>query len=59
MSVTSVGPGLDGLRIATEIQSATAGLLKDALEAEGQAALKLIQSASIDPQVGGQLDINA
>ena len=55
--ISSVGPGLTGVRIATELQVAAVSRTKDALEFQGEAALQLIESASIDPDVGQNLDL--
>ena len=56
-AISSVGPGLAGVQLAAELQAATLSLTKDAIELEGQAALRLIQSAVVDPAVGGNLNV--
>jgi len=49
--------GLSEAQFQAEFQARVASLQKDAIEREGDLALKLIESASIDPAVGQQLDI--
>jgi hypothetical protein len=50
--------GLQGVRIAAEINAALLRTQHDAIELEGQLAVQLIQSAVItDSDVGGNLDV--
>ncbi len=49
---------VSGSQFQAEFQARVASLQKDAAELEGELALKLIESASIDPAVGRQLDIH-
>ena len=49
--------GISGAQLQTEFQVRVAVLQKDAAELEGDLALKLIASASIDPAVGQQLSV--
>lgn len=55
--ITSVGPGLEGVRLAAEIQAATLSLVRDTISFEGQAALQLIASATVDPAVGQNINV--
>ncbi len=55
--ISSLGPGLAGVQLAAQFQAATLSLAKDALELEGEAALRLIQSATVDPAVGSNINV--
>lgn len=55
--VRSVGPGLEGARLALEFQMRALKLQSDTLKEVGNLALQLIRSAAIDPAVGRKLDL--
>ena len=56
--VTAVGgfSGIQELRFAAEYQARVAALQKDAANLQGELALKLIESAVIEPN-SGRLDV--
>jgi len=56
-AVTGISAGLTSARISTELQVAAIGRAKDAIEFQGEAAIKLIESASVDPDVGQNIDV--
>ncbi len=56
-AISGVAAGLTSARISTELQVAAIGRAKDAIEFQGEAAVKLIESASIDSNVGQHLDV--
>jgi hypothetical protein len=58
-AITGISAGLTSARISTELQVAAIGRAKDAIEFQGEAAIKLIESASVDPEVGQHLDVLA
>lgn len=56
-AITRVTAGLASAQLSTEIQVATLACAQDAIELQGQAVIKLTESAVIDPDVGQQLDV--
>lgn len=56
-AIGSVGPGLEGMRLAIEWQARTLKMQADTLEEMGDLALTLIRSATVDPPVGQNLDL--
>ncbi len=51
------GVGTQGAEIAAQFQARVASLTKDAVEFEGQQALQLLEAASVDPAVGGNINV--
>ena len=49
--------GISSLKFQAEYQAKAAALQKDAIELQGQSAVKLIQSAGVDGS-GGQIDFS-
>ena len=57
--IGSVGPGLQGVRLAAEFQAAGLRIQKQAIQLQGNLALQLIQSATVtDPHVATKLDVS-
>ncbi len=56
-SVGGVGPGLEGVQIAIELQAAALRTQIETVRDVGDLAVQLIQSAQLDPSVGRNLDI--
>lgn len=57
ISSISGAPSLSAAQFSTERLTKTLGLLQDAIEEQGQQAIKLIEAASIDDGTGQNLDI--
>ena len=55
--VAGLGPSLTGPQLAIEYQARTLSLQIDAIDEEGRLALELIESASIDPNVGQNVNV--
>ena len=55
--IAAIGARLDAIEFRTAYQAAVLRLQKDLIQDVGQAAIKLIQSATIDPAIGQHLDI--
>lgn len=56
-AISGIASGLSAARISTELQVAAIGRAKDALELQGESAIKLIESAVIDSAVGQNIDV--
>ena len=56
-AITGLATGLASTQISAQVQLAAVARTKDALELQGQAALKLIESAVVDPDVGQSIDV--
>lgn len=56
-AITGLSAGLTAARISTELQIAAIGRTKDAIEFQGEAAIRLIESAVVDPNVGQNFDV--
>ncbi len=56
-AISGIAAGLTSARISTEFQIAAISRAKDAIEFQGEAAIKLIESAVVDPDVGQNIDV--
>ena len=56
-AIAGIGSGLTAARISTELLVATVARTKDALEFQGEAAIKLIEAAVVDTAVGQNFDV--
>jgi len=56
--ITGLGSALSNVQLQTQIQTAVLSKQQDVVKELGDLALKLIESASIDPSVGRGLDVS-
>ncbi len=56
-SIAAVGARLNTVELQTHYQAAVLRMEKELIQDVGQAAVKLIESATIDPAIGQRLDI--
>lgn len=56
-AISGISAGLTSARISTELQVAAIGRAKDAIEFQGEAAVKLIESATVNSGVGQNFDV--
>lgn len=59
MAISAVNTALQTTRVQSNFQAAVARKSLDVQDMLGQAAIQLIQSASIDPNIGRNLDVTA
>lgn len=58
-SVSALGGALQALQIQTQYAARTAKIQIDAISLQGDLALQLLQSASVDPSYAQNLDVSA
>ncbi len=56
-SIEAAAGSVSSLQFQTELTARVASMQKDAVDMQGDMAMKLIEAASTTPQVGSQLNI--
>ncbi len=55
--ISAVGGGMSSAQLEAEYAVRVAALQKNAIDTAGDMALKLIQSAAVDPATGGNINL--